>query len=95
MIKPIKNSLFSIATVGVLAASIINSGTIIENIKRAERMLPTPSLEIIMTTLFINVCLMVFALLILGNLNDYILYRIVNLIGAYQKLRVVGEKALI
>lgn len=85
-----KNVLFGVATIVMLLSSIKHSKYITEDLIQAEEYYHGFKFGIVITCLFANVCLGIFSFFILGNLNDFIHKMCVNLIGASQKLRVLG-----
>ncbi len=90
LINSIKNAIFSFACIGLIGSSIAFNIIITNNIEIAEKLYFGGNLSLIITSIFANLCLGVFGILILGNLNDFVLYRILNLIGAYQKLKILA-----
>jgi len=85
-----KNVLFGVASLAMVLASISHSKNITENLKMSEDYYHGFNFSLIVTCLFVNVCLGIFSFFILGNMNDYIHRMCVNLIGAGQKLRVLA-----
>ena len=89
ILDSVKNFFFAISIVGLLISTVSHNAVILNNIEEAETVYSHEALGVIVTCLFAYVCVIIFALFVLGNLNDYLLYRIVNPIGIYQKLRVI------
>lgn len=85
-----RNVLFGAASVLMLLATIKHSEYITSNIDISEEYYSGLSFAVLVTCLFVNICLGIFSLFILGNLNDFIERMSVNLIGAYQKIRVLA-----
>lgn len=77
-------------SVGMLLASIKHSEYIYANLLLAEEFYFASCFGIVITCLFVNICLGIFALFIVGNLCDYIQQMAINLIGARQKLRILA-----
>lgn len=82
---------YAISNITLLWVSIKHSNLITNNPAQAETIYPDPYFGLTITSLFCNLGLVIFGLLILGNLNDFLLQRSLNLIGACQKLRIVSE----
>jgi hypothetical protein len=85
-----KNVFFGFSSVFLLFATIKHSEYISNNIQSSEDFYFGFAFSLTITCLFVNICLGIFSLFILGNLNDYIEQMSVNLIGAYQKMRVLA-----
>lgn len=92
---PLKNTIFCISYIVLLYASILHNNLLIYEYDLSSDVYKFPFIAIIATCLFAYLCLFIFAMLILCNLNDFILNRCLNLIGAFQKLRIVSESFLI
>ncbi|KAI4291494.1 hypothetical protein PAPHI01_0768 [Pancytospora philotis] len=84
----LKNAVYGIANIVFIFLCIRHSICISKDTDAAGRIYPGNSFAYIITSLFINLCLVLFGLLILMNLNDFLLRRLLNLIGAYRKLRI-------
>lgn len=93
--ETIKNLFFCFSNIALIAASIRHTDLLTSYPDKAEEIYPTPYFGIVLTCLFVNLILFIFAMLILGNLNDFILHRCLNLIGACQKLKIVSVEFLI
>jgi hypothetical protein len=78
-----RNAFFGIASILMLVASIKHSEYITNNTDVSGEYYSGLSFGILVTCLFANICLGIFSLFILGNLNDFIVKMAVNLIGAY------------
>lgn len=85
-----RNVFFGAASISLLLAAIKHSEYISNNIDIAEEYYFGITFVIVATCLFLNICLAIFSLFILGNLNDFIERMSLNLIGAYQKMRVLA-----
>lgn len=85
-----KNAFFGAVSICLILATIKHSEYITNNIDIAEKYYFGSTFGILVTCLFVNMCLGIFSLFILGNLNDFIEHMSVNLIGAYQKMRVLS-----
>lgn len=85
-----RNVFFGVASISLLVGSIKHSEYISNNIDVSGEYYSGLSFAILVTCLFVNICLCIFSLFILGNLNDFIGRMAVNLIGAYQKIRVLA-----
>lgn len=85
-----RNVLFGVASISMLFGSIKHSEYLTGNIEVAEKYYYGMNLGLVITCLFVNVCLGIFSIFILGNLNDFMHRMCVNLIGAGQKLRVLA-----
>ncbi|KAI5148213.1 hypothetical protein ENBRE01_0173 [Enteropsectra breve] len=88
--ETIQTALFSIANCGLLAASIHHTNTIFCSKHASDMVYGSTGAATICSLLFLNIGIVVFSLFIIMNFNDFMLERCINLIGAYQKLRVVG-----
>lgn len=86
-----KNGLFGISIILLLISFIVTGKTIVLNLHFAERIYPSPGLSILLVSLMGSLGIAIFGLFILGDLNDFMLKRRVNLIGSEQKLQIVGE----
>ncbi|ELA41011.1 uncharacterized protein VICG_01970 [Vittaforma corneae ATCC 50505] len=84
------NVIFGLASISMLLGSIKHSEYISDNVELSEQYYFSFNIGIVITCLFANICLGIFALFILGNLCDFIQKMTVNLIGARQKLRVLA-----
>ncbi|KAM0681779.1 hypothetical protein GINT2_000296 [Glugoides intestinalis] len=84
------NLFFGMASVGMLLASIKHSEYISENLALTEEFYFASCFGIVVTCLFVNICLGIFALFVVGNLCDYIQQMAINLIGSRQKLRILA-----
>lgn len=84
------NVFFGLISIFMLLGSIKHSEYISDNVGLSEDYYFSFNIGIIITCLFANICLGIFSLFILGNLCDFIQKMTINLIGARQKLRVLG-----
>ncbi len=84
------NVFFGMASVGMLLASIKHSEYISENLVLTDKFYFASCFGIVVTCLFVNICLGIFALFVVGNLCDYIQQMAINLIGPRQKLRILA-----
>lgn len=84
------NVVFGLASLSMLLGSIKHSEYISDNVELSEQYYFGINIGIVITCLFANICLGIFALFILGNLCDFVQRMTVNLIGARQKLRVLA-----
>jgi hypothetical protein len=91
----LKNCSFGILILFLLIASINHTNYITENTENSDKIYYGALYPIVVSCLFIDIALVIFSLTILGNLNDFILKRIPNLIGACQKLRIVSVNFII
>lgn len=89
------NVLFGTASIFMLFGSIKHSEYLTNNMDVAEEYYYGMNLGIVITCLFVNVCLGIFSMFILGNLNDFMHKMCINLIGAGQKLRVLAILMLV
>lgn len=90
-----KNVFFAISNILLLLVSLKQSGYVANHSESAEKLYGGLLFGSVITLLFVNFCLFIFAMFILMNLNDFILKRCLNLIGAHQKLRIVGALVVI
>lgn len=90
-----RNVLFGTVSIVMLFGSIKHSEYLTGNMDIAEKYYYGMNLGLVITCLFANVCLGIFSIFILGNLNDFMHRMCVNLIGAGQKLRVLAILMLI
>lgn len=86
----VKNFMFGIISLVNLFMSVRYSSYLIDHYGEVLRFYYSYDFTLVVTCLFVNVCLCIFALFILGNLNDFLHRMSVNLIGAYQKLKVLA-----
>lgn len=85
-----KNFLFGITSFIMIISSVEHSLYIVDNFDEAYEYYFLYGLTIVITCLFVNVCLGIFSLFILGNLNDFLHKMCVNLVGAQQKLKILA-----
>lgn len=89
--ETIKNTMFGMGNIFLLISVVSFSERLASNTTTSRHLYTGHCIEAILFSILGSIGLVVFGLLILGNLNDFVLRRCVNLIGAAQKLQIVSE----
>lgn len=85
-----RNAFFGAASIAMLLSSIKHSEYIYNNLSDSLKYYSKINFTVTVTFLFVNICLGIFALFIVGNLNDFFARMSLNLIGSCQKIRVLA-----
>ncbi|KAL6121802.1 hypothetical protein NUSPORA_01233 [Nucleospora cyclopteri] len=85
-----KNAVFGTSIISLIVVSVKTTSAINSNAKAIEILYEPVFLTIIITSLFINVALGIFGAFIVSSLNSFLTKNLPNLIGAYQRIKIVS-----
>ncbi len=84
------NFFFGFATLALLTSAILTLSFLNDNSKRVSKYFNTASLTVLVLGLIVNLIVGFIALVICNSLNNFLFSQLPNLIGAYQKTKVIS-----